>query len=66
MATSAQLPQVDAQPVMLVSSAKSRAPAAAASRTARSVMPLQMQTYMAHNLSEIRHPHSNLNTNDCQ
>src|SRR5690349_10872191 len=47
MATSAQLPQVVAQPVMAFRSDSVRAPESAAALTARSVMPLQRQTYMA-------------------
>ena len=45
-AISPQQPQVVEQPVATESSASVRAPSRAASRMARSVTPLQMQTYM--------------------
>src|SRR5687767_15120360 len=54
MATSAQLPQVVAQPVMAFRSDRVRAPASPAARTARSVIPLQRQTYMAGIPAEMR------------
>jgi hypothetical protein len=40
------VPQQSEQPVRRLSSASVRTPEAAASRIARSVIPLQMQTYM--------------------
>ena len=46
-ASGRQLPQVEPNPVRMVSSDTELQPASVASRTWRSVTPLQMQTYMA-------------------